>query len=217
MNAFEMVTNHTRHQAPRLRRPLTQKERARIEADPVLLSILVGYAVNNLSRRFGGYIDRDMVASHTHYNLCLSARRYRKGKGTTFRTYATAMHRASLPRLSKALIRERVATAHRPIILEQRKSMTDRSRVDSGVRGDVADKSKLQDGRLQHSTMELPALVANRLKVLTYFQREVIRARYGLGTPQLTLAETADVFKKTRIQIRAIEIRALRKLGAFAR
>ena len=61
----------------------------------------------------------------------------------------------------------------------------------------------------EFTTEELAALMGN----LTYRQREILSARYGLGGYHaLTLSETAKVFNASRERVRQIEMKAKRRL-----
>lgn len=63
----------------------------------------------------------------------------------------------------------------------------------------------------------LLAKVTERMKTsrLTMQERAVLLARYGIHAEQLSLRECAEAFRKNPVQIRKIEVSALKKLGAL--
>lgn len=60
--------------------------------------------------------------------------------------------------------------------------------------------------------IELRERLYDMLGTLTYREREIIKLRYGLAGPVLTLNEVGVKFCVTQERVRAIEAKALRKL-----
>ena len=59
---------------------------------------------------------------------------------------------------------------------------------------------------------ELNHTIMRVLETLSYREREIIKMRFGLNSPAMSLREVAKSCKVTRERVRQIEAKAIRKL-----
>jgi RNA polymerase primary sigma factor len=122
-------------------------------------------------------------------------------RGFRFSTYATRAIRRNLYRL-----------------LVQRQK--ERKRYASGVEDDLLDLSDERNGPLLNETRwhELRSTLARMMKRLDSREREIIRARFGLGKQDEaeTLQSLATRLGVCKERVRQLEKRAMTKLQAMA-
>ena len=151
-----------------------------------------GFAVSLAREYVGQGLSLDDLVSEASVGLVKAAQLFDPDKGQEFVQYAVWHIRKSIERALGSELRQ----TGQQVLKEERVNRT----ADSGV----SDERSVSNSALE--------AIESKLFVLNDREQKVICAFYGIGIPEMTMAEIGEVMKLKRERIRQIRKTAERKL-----